>query len=167
MYLRSEFMQNRLTQQWVLAATLLFLLSLGNTWGVLATLHLPLGGIERLSSRFIIIPFVLCALACTYMFNNLLNTLSSKMANQVFCILVGFIAIDLFYQLLNWSLIATEAASGGSSIIPTVPILAEVSVSFKLTVAIAWTVTGAATIVSYVYLRYLRRQRSFKQVQKY
>ena len=167
MYLRSEFMQNRLTQQWVLAATLLFLLSLGNTWGVLVTFHLPLGGIERLSSRFIVIPFVLCALACTYMFNNLLNTLSSKIANQVFCTLVGFIAIDLFYQFLNWSLIATEAASGGGSVIPNVPILAEVSVDFKLTVAISWMVTGVAGIVSYVYLRHLRCQRSFEQTQKY
>jgi hypothetical protein len=167
MYLRSEFMQSRLTQQWVLAATLLFLLSLGNTWGVLETFHMPLGGIERLSTRFIIIPFLLCVVACTYAFNNLLNKLSNKTANLTSCILVGFVATDLFYQLLNWSLIATQMASGGSSLVPTIPIFLDVNVNFKLTVAIAWAVTGVAMIVSYVCLRNLNRQQSFKPIQKY
>lgn len=168
MYLRNEFKQNRFHQQWLIAASLMFLLSLGNTWGILATFQLPLGGIERLSTRFIIVPFLLCAIAATYAINNCLNRSSNRRAaNMIFYILMLFMAIDLFYQLLNWSLVATELASGGSSLIPIVPIVGDVSNDFKILVALAWILSGFAFTVSCFYLRHARRQQSFKKVQTY
>jgi hypothetical protein len=138
-YLLIESKHNRLNYRWVFAAVLMFLLSLGNTWGILATFQLPFGSIERLSSRFIAIPFLL--------------SVRRQKAEIFLYVLVMFVGIDLFYQLLNWSLIATELASGGPKDIPTMALADTAVAGYKLTVTLAWLLSAVAAATSYLYLR--------------
>jgi hypothetical protein len=152
-YLLIESKHNRLNYRWVFAAVLMFLLSLGNTWGILATFQLPFGSIERLSSRFIAIPFLLSVLVSGYAINNLLADVRRQQAEIFLYVLVMFVGIDLFYQLLNWSLIATELASGGPKDIPTMALADTAVAGYKLTVTLAWLLSAVAAATSYLYLR--------------
>jgi hypothetical protein len=156
LYLWSELKNKQLKQSWVLAAAVIFLLSLGNTWGILSTFQLPFGSIERLSTRFIIIPFLLSVVVSGYALNQLLERLNDKTISAFFYILVSFVGIDLFYQLLNWSLIATELASGGAQEIPILGVTGFVSAHYKWTISIAWALSGTMSLASYLYLKRLR-----------
>ncbi len=156
LYLYSDLKYKQLKQPWVLAATVIFLLSLGNTWGILSTLQLPFGSIERLSTRFIIIPFLLSVVVSGYALNQLLEHLNDKTINLFFCILVSFVGIDLFYQLLNWSLIATELASGGAQEIPIINVTGIVPAHYKWVISIVWSLSGLAVLSSYFYVKRLQ-----------
>lgn len=160
-YLLNKLKDKQLNHQWVFAAVLMFLLSLGNTWGILATLHLPFGAVERLSSRFIVIPFLLSVLVSGCAINSLLTEWCQseryqRKASLVFWVLVIFVGVDLFYQLLNWSLIATELASGGPKAIPTMVLQDAFVPGYKLTVMTAWLLSGTVGLISYFYLRRIR-----------
>jgi hypothetical protein len=155
LYLCRELKQKQLKQPWVLAAVVIFLLSLGNTWGILSTFQLPFGSIERLSTRFIIIPFLLTVVVSAYALNHFLDRLNDKTINLFFYILVGFVGVDLFYQLLNWSLIATELASGGLKEIPILGTVDIVPAHYKWTISLAWSLSALAVLASCFYLKRL------------
>ena len=155
LYVRTALKDNRVNQQWAIALALVFLLSLGNTWGILSTFQLPFGSIERTSSRFIVIPFLVCVLVATCAISDYLKRMDSTPRLIFFYILLGFIAIDLFYQLLNWSVAASEMPSGGAKPIPKIEIVDSVSLQYKYIVSLAWAFSGLAFVASSLYLRSL------------
>jgi hypothetical protein len=160
LFLKNAYKGNKLKPNWVLAVFLIFLLSLGNTWSILSTLGLPLGSIERVSSRFIVIPFLICVSVTAYAIDKYLMRLENKNATVFFYILLIFISIDLFYQLLNWSLVASEIPSGGVKSIPKIEILDSVSSNYKFVVSLAWILSGCAVLTSYLYQKKFQK-RSF------
>jgi len=155
LFCRTALKDKRCNQQWAIALALMFLLSLGNTWGILATLQLPFGSIERTSSRFIVIPFLVCVMVATCAISNYLKRVDSRQLFIFFYILLGFIAIDLFYQLLNWSVAASELPSGGTKPIPKIEIVENVSLQYKYIVSLAWVFSGLAFVASCLYLKSL------------
>ncbi len=154
LYLRGAFQEplKPFNYPWLLATILMFLLSLGNTWGILASLHLPFGTIERVSSRFIILPFFVCIVAAAYSLDLWLKALDQRKFDLFFCILLLFISIDLLYQLLNWGLVTTQAASGGAKAIPTVNILDSSNRSYMSTVYLSWIFSGVMALASGLFL---------------
>ena len=138
---------------WVYAGIIIFLLSLGNTWGILSTFSLPFGGIERTSSRFIVIPFLLVVFAGTYAINKWIANQASASMKIFFFILLSFIAIDLFYQFLNWSLITTQQASGGAKVLPSINVVDIDNYTYKNIVFSGWFISVVALFASIGALR--------------
>jgi hypothetical protein len=145
-YFRSSQAALPANVQWAIASGIMLLLSLGNTWGILATLHLPFGSVERLSTRFIILPFLLAVLASAHTINQFLNKYANRRFLAVFCILLTLISVDLFYQFLNWRLFIFEISAGGSRQIPNIMIVNTDNTFYKYLTSIAWTVSGIGLI---------------------
>jgi hypothetical protein len=138
---------------WIQAGIIIFLLSLGNTWGILSTFSLPFGSIERTSSRFIVIPFLLIICAGTYAINKWITNQSSRSMKIFFFILLIFITIDLFYQFLNWSLITAQQASGGAKALPSISVVDIDNYRYKNIVYSGWFISIVALLVSIGALR--------------
>jgi hypothetical protein len=146
---------------WVIATLLMFLLSLGNVWSIFPAFQVPLANIERMSVRFIIMPLVICIILAAYCVNKFLleQASSNKRVNYFFYILLFFIATDLFYQLLNWSLITVELASGGPKLIPEIRLSQSVPINYQRVIYMSWAVTGVALIFStYIFCTQRRQQ---------
>jgi hypothetical protein len=135
---------------WLMASLSIFLLSLGNTWSIFAALHVPLANVERLSARFIVVPFFICIVMAAYCINQffLEQRLVNKIATVFLNILLFFVSIDLFYQFLNWSLISTELASGGPKLVPAMSLSENISANYQGVIYVSWVVSGIALIVS-------------------
>ena len=138
---------------WIYAGIIIFLLSLGNTWGILSTLSLPFGSIERTSSRFIVIPFLLIVCTGTYAINKWMTTQTSRSMKIFFYILLSFITIDLFYQFLNWSLITAQQASGSAKPLPSISVVDINNYTYKNIVFSSWFISLAALFASIGALR--------------
>lgn len=141
---------------WVIATLLMFLLSLGNLWSIFAALHVPLANVERLSARFIVVPFVICIVVAAYCVDKFLlgQAKLNKRLTYFFYILLFFMATDLFYQFLNWSLITTQLASGGSKLIPKMDLSDSIFINYQRVIYASWAMTaGAYAASAYVFFK--------------
>jgi hypothetical protein len=149
-YIKDQLNAGLLNQKWFWAVVIIFLLSLGNTWSIFSTLKIPLGSIERVSSRFIVIPFLVCLLIASVSINKYLSDATLKVRKLGFFVLLVFISIDLFYQFLNWSLLTTQLASGVKKV-PTLQIIDSENMHYKYVVIVSWMVSIVTGFASYVY----------------
>ena len=140
--LQKQFQRQTINWPWIIATALIFLLALGNTWGILSTLRLPFGTIERVSTRFIVIPFLICAIFSAYVLNDFLTKKRSKRIDFFVGALLLCLSADLFFQLLNWSLGTTQIAAGGAKVIPAINILDTPNDRYKLSVYTAWLLSS-------------------------
>jgi hypothetical protein len=135
---------------WVIATLLMFLLSLGNVWSIFAALHVPLANVERLSARFIVVPFVICIIVAAYCVNKFLlnQAKSDKRITYFFYLLLFFMTTDMLYQFLNWSLITTQLASGGSKLIPEMALSKDTFINYQRVIYMSWVITVGAFVAS-------------------
>jgi hypothetical protein len=152
-YFRSSQANESANVKWAIAGIIMFLLSLGNTWGILSTLHLPFGSVERLSTRFIVLPFLLATLITAYGINQYLAKPSNRRYEPIFWALVTLISVDLFYQFLNWRLAIFEISAGGPQLIPTIGLVDTDNSTYKYVVSIAWVSSGIGLVIAWVKIR--------------
>ena len=158
LFFKRTIKNNYINLHWSGAVLLMLLLSLGNTWGILSTLQLPFGSIERVSSRFIVIPFLILIMIASCTISEYTKNFNNKYLTALFYILLIFIGIDLFYQLLNWSISASEIPSGGVKPIPHIGIVDTVGSDYKLVVLSTWIFSLCAMATSLYWLKSISKK---------
>ena len=95
------------------------LLSIGDTYSIIAKLPFPLFSSERASSRFIIIPMVWSIFISTIRFKDLLDTIVSHFIYKIVIISVGFMIIELSVHSRLWQMATIEQDFNGRSLLPS------------------------------------------------
>jgi len=91
------------------ASLILAVFSLGNVFSLISNLPIPFSNIERVSSRFIAISFVLLLIFSSFGVQKILSSGSFK-TKFSFSIALFFIAYELYLHSSRWKIIAIESS---------------------------------------------------------
>jgi hypothetical protein len=129
-----------------LAAACLFLLfSLGEVYALIAKLPFPFANIERVPSRFIIIPFMLLMITAMTGIDELFRTYPRK-SKVAALILLPFTAYELALHSLLWHIDVLNQ-SFQHIIIPVAPLVLDQDPAYKLAVYASWSISIVTFLV--------------------
>jgi len=148
-YFTLALKRSKLTHQLPLfaAASIILLLSLGNVYALVTTLPIPFAGIERVSSRFIVMPFMLFLITAMIGIDESFRSWP-KNSKIVALIALPFIARDLVLHSFFWRVEFIEHSFQNIEIPETVISLAPISDQvYVLSVYVGWSISLISLLV--------------------
>lgn len=136
----------------LLAALIMALFSLAETYSLIIKLPIPFSDIERVPSRFIVLPF-LVILIFAFAGTVDLSKYSPKHGRRFVLLAVPFIAYELLLHSLTWRIILLEK-DNPQSIHPTLELIpaATIDMVYKNSVIAGWIISITATMVVFALL---------------
>ncbi len=136
----------------LLAALIMALFSLAETYSLIIKLPIPFSDIERVPSRFIVFPFIAILI---FAFAGIvdLSKYSPTLGRRFVLISVPFIAYELLLHSLTWRIILLEK-DNPQSVHPTLELIpvSIIDSVYKNSVFIGWSISLIATLVIFVFL---------------
>ena len=141
---------------WIPAALVMFMFSLGDVYQLIPNSGIPFSTIERVGSRFIVMPF------CVLLLVSAVGLTHLEQRYRYYTRLVLSIALlpmlgEIFQYARKWRIQSHESVFGVNQI-PVVSIVESQDVFLKLIVSGCWTVSLLTALVSFVWLCRLSRQ---------
>ena len=91
------------------AAGFMFILSLGDVYAFITKLPLPFAGIERVSTRFIVMPFVVFLISAVYGIDKLLSR-RPTVSKPALVVAIPFLIFELANHSSYWNVVTLEEA---------------------------------------------------------
>lgn len=143
---------------WVPAALVMFMFSLGDVYQLIPNSGIPFSTIERVASRFIVIPFCVLLLVAAVGFTHLEQRYRHYTQLVLGIALVPMLG-EIFQSARKWRIQSHEAVFGVSDI-PVVTIVESHDAVLRLLVAGSWSISITATVVAIVWLYRLPKSPS-------
>lgn len=144
---------------WIPAALIMFVLSLGDVFQIIPSSGLPFSTLERVASRFIIIPFVVVLLISAVG----VTRLQDKYRRHVSLVLaIAFVSMmgEIFQNARKWRIESYEQVMGTTSKIPAVSIDTMSSGTLHWIVGVSWLVSFFVALAVVVWLWRMRGGRA-------
>jgi hypothetical protein len=144
--------QNKIPFQPYLLKTagVFLLLSLGNVYNIINILHLPFMGVERVPSRFIVMPFVLISIISMAGLNEFVK-LWGKQAKILIAVALPFAIGELYFHFSFWRIQYLELSFQNVE----KPILSLISCSdqmYIITVCASWVISSITVVLVIAFL---------------
>lgn len=136
-------------QHILVAGVAMFILSMGNVYALVANSGIPLAGVERVSSRFIVMPFVMLIVMASSCLDRII--LSGPRQIKAFAMLaILFIAGELYLNLKYWK--PGPETPGQSEIPSLLSIVPNLDKKYEMVVYFSWSISLLVFISVTIYL---------------
>ncbi len=143
---------------WIPAALIMFMFAMGDVYQLIPNSGIPFSTIERVASRFIVIPFcvllIIAAVGCSH-----LQQRHRQQTNLVLGVALVPMMGEIFQNARKWRLQSYEMAVGTHDI-PAVTLVPSTDQFLPLIIAASWTVS--ALVALFVFIRLARVSKDAK-----
>lgn len=141
---------------WLPAVLIMFLMAMGDVYQLIPNSGLPFSTIERVASRFMVMPFCVLLIVAAVGFTHLEQRYPhyTRLA-----LLVSFVPMlgEIFQYARKWRIQSYEAAVGAHEI-PLVTVVESDDQFLRLIVGVSWSISLVAAVVALVWLFRLRKE---------
>lgn len=138
-YITLKHARHPIQTPFLLAASAMFILSLGTVYALISRLNIPVFGVERVSSRLIIIPFIIFLLIATKGIDLLLRS-GTKEVRIIISAGMPFMLFELVAHSYYWRIIRLERSTE-EWIKPNLTLLENTDHLYAMSVYASWTIS--------------------------
>lgn len=142
-------------QWWIPAALIMFMFSMGDVYQLIPNSGIPFSTIERVGSRFIVMPFCVLLLLAAVGFSNLQKRHPQHTRLVLGISLVPMVG-EIFQSARKWRVQSYEMAHGVHDI-PVVTIVPSTDELLRLVITASWSISLLTAIMAVVWLLRLKR----------
>lgn len=147
-------------QHFIIASATMFILSMGNVYSFIADSGLPLASAERVSSRFIVMPFILFLILASSSLSEIIKSASKKF-NAIAMLALFFVAGELYQNFLIWK-VQSVFGNDETRSSQLIPLAVSVDKTYELVVYFSWSISILTILLSVSYLyRNIIKKRKF------
>lgn len=140
---------------WIPAALIMLLFAMGDVYQIIPNSGLPFSTIERVPSRFLVMPFCVFLIMAAVGFTHLGQQYRHYTRLALLVSLFPMLG-EIFQNARNWRIQSYESAVGTHQI-PVVTIVASQDQFLRLVVGVSWSISIVAAVVTIVWLIRLRK----------
>ena len=140
---------------WIPAALIMFLFAMGDVYQLIPNSGLPFSTIERVASRFMVMPFCVLLILAALGFTHLEQRYRHYTRLALLLSLLPMLG-EIFQNARKWRIQSYEAVVGANQI-PVVTIVESQDQFLRLIVGVSWSISLVAALVAVVWLFRLRK----------
>lgn len=143
---------------WLASALIMFMFSMGDVFQLIPNSGLPFSTLERVASRFIVMPFFVALLAAAVGLNYLQDKYRRPVSIALLITIVPMLG-EFFQHARKWRIESYESVVGTHHI-PTVSIIPLADGMLHWVVGVSWAISFGATLIVVIWLWRIWRSRT-------